>query len=399
MNLLKIVIKKVNDVVVIEKSWDWPTLILYVLLAITIMFLSMASIKAKKQNERIKIKKINIEKKYIYYVMIYIVFILFSTFRVVSNGIGGTDTITYIEHFKNMKYVRFFSIANLTLNDFEYLYYNLMYVVKLCGGAYINFEFLIHSSIIISYIYIIDKCLNEPKSSVVVILFFIPLLKSLNIIRNCFAACLGCVGLEKVNENKKVAGVLLILAAFLSHYMAIVLFVFLLFNKFFPNNWINKKTEIFLPIVCLLMGELSLPIIKVLIDHSGFSGYLNKIQVSLLGYVPIITLYLVMIFTDDFKNYVIKNKHYVYFKAHIFMISILPITIMIGAASRVMLFFEIPKYILYSDLFVIYRNKINNKTAYDVIVILSLIIWLIFRIYRMWNGYGLMPYKNKLFNW
>ena len=136
----------------------------------------------------------------------------------------------------------------------------------------INFEFLIHSSIIISYIYIIDKCLNEPKSSVVVILFFIPLLKSLNIIRNCFAACLGCVGLEKVNENKKVAGVLLILAAFLSHYMAIVLFVFLLFNKFFPNNWINKKTEILLPIVCLLMGALSLPIIKVLIGHSGFSG-------------------------------------------------------------------------------------------------------------------------------
>ena len=107
---------------VLEKSWDWKTLIIYVLLAIIIMLLSKKSIESKCQNKKISFKKFNIEEKYLYYFIIYTIFIIFSTFRVVSDGIGGTDTVTYMEQFEKIKYVRFFSISNLTFNDYEYFY-------------------------------------------------------------------------------------------------------------------------------------------------------------------------------------------------------------------------------------------------------------------------------------
>lgn len=384
---------------VLEKSWDWKTLIIYVLLAIIIMLLSKKSIESKCQNKKISFKKFNIEEKYLYYFIIYTIFIIFSTFRVVSDGIGGTDTITYMEQFEKIKYVRFFSISNLTFNDYEYFYYNLMFIVKLFGGSYINFEFLIHSAIIISYIYLIDKNFDDSKSSIIIILFFIPLLKSLNIIRNCFAAAICCIGLEKIKNNKWLTGILFVLIAFLSHYLAIIMFAYLIFYKLFPDKYINKKTEISLPFVCCLIGFVGMPIIKALIEHSGFSGYLNKIQISLIGYIPIYALYLLMIFTNKFQEYIIRKGHYIYFKSHIFFMSVLPITIMVGAASRLMLFFEIPKYIIYSDLYLVYREKVKNKKIYDALIFLFLIIWLIFRIYRMWNGYSLMPYKNKIFNY
>ena len=274
-----------------------------------------------------------------------------------------------------------------------------MFIVKLFGGSYINFEFLIHSAIIISYIYLIDKNFDDSKSSIIIILFFIPLLKSLNIIRNCFAAAICCIGLEKIKNNKWLTGILFVLIAFLSHYLAIIMFAYLIFYKLFPDKYINKKTEISLPFVCCLIGFVGMPIIKALIEHSGFSGYLNKIQISLIGYIPIYALYLLMIFTNKFQEYIIRKGHYIYFKSHIFFMSVLPITIMVGAASRLMLFFEIPKYIIYSDLYLVYREKVKNKKIYDALIFLFLIIWLIFRIYRMWNGYSLMPYKNKIFNY
>ena len=105
-------------------------------------------------------------------------------------------------------------------------------------------------------------------------------------------------------------------------------------------------------------------------------------------------------FTDnEFSNYVKNKGHYIFYKAFFFLIALLPIAISINVAYRLILFFDLPKYILYSDLYLYYREKniIKNKKFFDIIIFVSLIIWLIFRIYRMWDGASIMPYRNFLF--
>lgn len=383
----------------IEKGWSWSTFLLYIILALLITFLSRLSVDAKIKDKKIHIKNYQLKVKYIYYFLIYVIFIIFSCFRVVTSEIGGADTLHYMEQFQEITYTKFFTLDNLFMNSYEYFYYNLMYLIKILGGNYIHFEYCIYSGIILAYIYMIDKNFKDVKETNLVILFFIPLLRSLNIIRNCFAAAIGFISIDKIKENKILGAIIFMLIAFLSHYIAIILFVFLIFYKCFPDKYVNKKTSLILPAICAFLSIVGFPLMKFLIKNSGFVGYLNKIEISLWGYIPVIILYLIMFLDDNFLKYVKKNQHYVFYKCHLFMISILPLAIRINAAYRLVLFFEIPKYILYADLYLYYRDKkiIKNKKMFDILVFMGLIIWLAFRIYRMYDSNYIMPYKNYLF--
>lgn len=382
----------------IINGWEVQTFLLYITLAILISYLAKLSIVAKNENQNITIGKLNIKVKYMYYFAIYLIFIIFSVFRVINDNMGGTDSLTYIKHFNEMKYVKFFTLSNLKFNDFEYFYYNLMYLVKILGGNFHCFEFIIYSLIITSYLYIIDKEFDNSKTSWFIVLFFIPLLKSLNITRNCFAAAIGFVAINKLKDNKMLTAILIMIVAYLSHYIAIILLMFLLFYKYFPEKYVNKKSALLLPIINFFISELGLPIIKFLMKNSGFANYLNRIQISLWGYIPIIIMYLLIFLDDDFCKYIMKKKHYIYYKTQLFMMCFLPPAILINVAYRLMLFFEIPKYIIYADLYLYYReNKIKNKKIFDLIIIFLLIGWLAFKIYRLNNSSGLVIYRNYLF--
>ena len=107
-----------------------------------------------------------------------------------------------------------------------------------------------------------------------------------------------------------------------------------------------------------------------------------------------------MLFDMNFKKYVEEKKHYLYYKMMIFVSFILPIFILLNGASRILLFFELPRYILYADIYSFYRKKLPKKylKISDIIVVILILAWLTFRIYRIWDGYALMPYWNILFD-
>lgn len=307
--------------------------------------------------------------------------------------------MTYMKYFDELGYVKFFQNTKYIFNGYEYLYYNLMYLVRMFGGNYICFEFIIYSAIIISYIYIIDKEIQDTNATSFVILFFIPLLQSLNIIRNCFVAAIGFIAMEKMKQDKCIYAIILMIVAYLSHYVALILVVFAIFYKYFPDKFINKKNAIIIPVVSTVISIISFPVVIYLIKHSGFANYANRIQISLWGYIPTLILYGMMFLDDKFVSYVKEKGHYIFYKGFFFLIALLPITISINVAYRLMLFFDLPKYILYSDLYLYYREKniVKNKKVFDIIIFVALVLWLIFRIYRMWSGASIMPYRNILF--
>ena len=383
------------------KHWDFQTLLLYLFLAILFALFYKKAIICKKKKLTINVFGLILNQKYLWYGLIYILFILFSCFRYVAPGIGGTDTLVYMEHFKNITYVPLKIKELILFSGFEYLFFNLMYFIKILGGNYFYFSLIIYSIIILCNIFVVDKSINDEKKWTWLILWFLPLLKSINIVRNCVAAAFGIIAIDYLNNNNYRKFLLFAILAFLNHYIAIILLIFGLFYRLIPDKVINNRKICLLGFgISLILTIIFLPIVKYLISITGFSGYLDKIEISLIGYLPILFLYGCLLFDNQkIIDYLKKIKHYAYYKMMIFLSLILPIFIMLNGASRILLFFEIPRYILYADLYCFYRQKINKnkRVFYDGIIICSIICWLIFRIWRMWEGYSLMPYINVLF--
>lgn len=384
-----------------EKYFSWYTLFLYVILAIVVSLLFKKSIIEKNKNSKIKIFKHEFKKKYIYYFIIYIIFILFSCYRVTDGEIVGADTQNYINYFNTLGYVHFDLKETFLFSGYEYLFYNLMYLVRVIGGTFFHFSIIIYSLIIISCIVVVDKTMYDEKNSWWTILFFLPLLKSLNIVRICVASFIGYVAIQYLCEGKEKQFLFLSLISFLNHYIAIILFAFYIFYKLIKDNLFEKRKLIILSnIVMIVLSFLVLPLAKYLLKNSGFVGYLSKIEISLIGYIPIVFFYLAMLYEKKIILYVKKKKHFLYYKMMVFITFVLPIFILLNGASRILLFFEIPRYILYGDICAYYLQKANKK-YYKICgfsIIVGIILWLTFRIYRIWYGYGLMPYLNTLFD-
>jgi len=353
------------------KQWSWPTLVLYVGIAVCIAFLFRLSIIAKKENKKIKIFKFTLNQKYIYYFTIFLIFVIFSAFRFFNSEIGGTDTIVYEGYFNTISFQKI-NIKNiLTLDGFEFLYYNFMALIKWMGGNFFCFNAAISCMIILVYLFIVDKTVNDEKKWFWLILLFLPLLKSLNITRNCFAAAIGFIAIESLNNKKYIRYIVLSLIAFLNHYVAVILLAFGLFCWIIPEKFITKrKFLLVLNAMCIGIAFIALPAAKRILQNTGYAYYLNNVEISLFGYIPIIFFYVLMILDKDVITYLKEINHFIYYKVMIFISFVLPVFIAIGGASRMLLLFELPRFILYSDLYVYYRKKLPVKLVrwYDICI-------------------------------
>ena len=385
---------------IIVKAWSWATLLLYVAIAGVTAFLFRQSVIAKKKNIRLKFWGLELEVKSLYYLAIYVIFIVFSCFKYWSYEIGGADSFNYFKFFTEYGYIKFDIKQALIFNGLEYLFYNTMYIVKVLGGTYRMFLFVVNSVMVLSLIYIVDRDINDEKKCKWLVLAYLPLLKSLNIVRNCIAAFIGYAAVSCVNRNKIMWGIVLVVLAYLNHYISIILLAMVVFYKIFPDKWLSKKKLILiLNLACIVISILSLPLVENIIQKTGYSGYLKNIHVSLWGYIPYIVLYVFMIFDDKFIGYMKKEGHMGYYKVMLFLSFALPIFVVLNVANRVLLLFEIPIIIVAADVAQWYDRYIplKYKKIYSVLTYCVIFGYYIFRIYRMWEGYCLMPYYNILF--
>lgn len=381
-------------------EWNWATLLLYLILAVVIAYLFKEAINAKKRESYVSIFNFKFSEKYLYYFLIYYIFVSFSAYRTITPNVNGADTMNYVNYFNTLGYVKFFTIDNLIMNSYEYLFYNLMFIVRLLGGNFFNFSFIVYSIIILCYIYVVDNSIENEDECIWLIMVFLPLLKSLNIVRNILAAAIGFVAIVHLNNNDYKKFLIFAIASFLNHYIAVVLLLFGLFVKFVPEKFvIDRKKVLICNILIIVLSYILLPIAKLALVNSGFVGYINKIEVSLWGYLIIYAFYALLLFNKGFVTFIMDRGHFVYYKMMIFLCNILPIFILLNGASRVLLFFDLPRFILYSDLYSYFKQKIpkNYRFLYGAYVCLLIIGYLIFRIMKIWDNYAIMPYYNDLF--
>ncbi len=384
----------------IVKGWSWWTLALYVLLALAFAELFRQSVISKNKGKKIKIFKWEIQLKYVYYLTIYLIFIIFSSFKYIGNRVGGSDTLNYVKFFNEYGYIHFDFIQTLLFNSLEYIFYNTMYLIKILGGTFRTFLIIINSVIIISLIYFVDKEVYDEKKCIWLVLAFLPLLKSLNIIRNCVAAFIGFISISLLNKGKIGWSIIFAIIAFLNHYISVILFALIVFYKYFPNRYLEDRKKVIISnIISIVLTIALIPILKLIIKNTGYAAYLDNIKISLWGYIPYIIIYILMIADKKFINYLKDCNHYGYYKMVYFLSLILPAFIAVNAAYRILLFFELPIILMSADLMQYYKKYIPKKYTkiYYIGITILIFAYYIFRIYRIWDGNCIMPYYNILF--
>lgn len=387
----------------IVKGWSWPTLFLYVIIALITAWLFKNAVKAKNENKRVKLYKCSIKTKYIYYLIIYNIFILFATFKYIGQEIVGVDTLNYVKYFETFGYIKFDIAKTLVFDGYEYLFYNTMHLINLAGGTYRTFLFVVNSLMIGSLICFVDKEVFDENKCKWLVLAYLPLLKSLNILRNCVAAFCGFISISLLNKNKIWLSLLFAVIAFLNHYIAVVLFGLILFYKVYPNKLMNSRKKVLITTaICIIVSVASIPLLKLVLGNTGYAAYVDALdlsKISLLGYIPYVFLFLFMVIDKGVIEYLDKQNHLGYYKILYFFILTLPVFIIVNAAYRVILFFELPVILLFADIAEYAKKYINKKhiKIYNYMCVFVVLGYYVFKIWRMWEATGLMPYYNILF--
>lgn len=382
--------------------WDWPSLIFYILLAILCSLILKCSIKYKRNPKYLRFLNMHINYKYIYYLLVIAILVFIMCTRVIKGEIGGSDSLRYKYFFESFDYVHF-SLKNiLTMHGWEYIFFNSMYLIKVIGGNYTIFSILVYTIIVTCYIYYFDKNVDEESKWFVSLLFILPYLKSMNIVRNILAASISLIGIEGIKRNNKKMFIGAFILAYLNHYISIVLLLFGLFCYCVPEKLYNaRKKIIIISFSSFILTLIGIPIIKWLLSLTRYSGYLNRIDFSPFGYILYsMVFFVILLFYNDFIKELQKNDHTIYYKMIVFLSIIVPPFTVVNGTQRLLLYFEIPRFVMYGDLYKVIERKVPKiyVKIFKICFIIFIILWIIFRIWRMYASSGIMPYKNILFD-
>ena len=382
--------------------WDWWTLFIYLLLAFSCGLLLKLALRCKKNGDKLKIFGISLRIKYFCYFAVLFLLVLFMCTRVIDTDLGGADTLRYIHFFNTFGYTKFVLKDILTMHGWEYIFFNLMYLVRIIGGDYTIFMIIAYTVLVFCYLYYFDKNVDEEDEWFISLLFLIPYLKSMNILRNSLAAAVGLVSLEMLRKNRNILFFVSFIIAYLTHYISVILFAMFLFYKIVPDKFYNSRKKILILSLISFLGTLfSIPVIKKILSLTRYAGYVSKISISPWGYLLYAIVFALIIFSyDDFIKILKQRNHMFFYRMIVFLIIIVPPFAVVNGTQRLLLYFEIPRFIMYGDLYKVYEEKIpiRNKKLFKIIVICIYVLWLVFRIWRMYSASGIMPYKNIFFN-
>ena len=385
-----------------ERFWSIGTLILYLTIALIVGLLFRKAIDFKNRQTIFKARNIRIKAYKLLYIIIFLILFIFLCFRLVSGEIGGTDTKIYIDMFNDVNLNQIDFENALTLNGEEPIFILLLYIVRLFSTNYHALFFVIYAIIIGAYIFFIDKNVKKKESWFIIMLAIIPILQSMNIIRQSLAIAISLVAIVKLKENKKISSLILLILAFLIHYTAIIMAGFYLFYIIISKVKRSAMADLFIIVLLSTIGVAGTTVLNQFLNTTGYSGYLGSSN-TILGFIQVyILIFICIVFYKKLMYTLRQNNTQIYYDALIYNVIVLTASIPIGAASRTNLYFDMIRIILWLEIYNTFLNiKMANKQSKDILISVVtfalVIIWIIFKIHQIWYGYGIMPYYNELF--
>lgn len=242
-----------------------------------------------------------------------------------SRGESGTDSINYIEYFKNSTDV----LWNWRGVEPEYLEYGFYYLSVVIKSIYdnVDFYFIIVSCITMLFLYkSVKRICIFPVLGICVYYSRFLILRDMNQIRQALAITIILYALLFLIEQRKRISYLLIVISCLMHYSSVIIIPFL----FVCKRKITLRKMLYLLLTCAILGILVESVFKAyLISISGVK-LLTYIGTSNLGLANPILYYQIFLCFMFFKyEGVLKDRqlgYYIIRNAYLYSIILLLLT-------------------------------------------------------------------------
>lgn len=372
-----------------EKYFDTPTFILYIVLGLITSFMLTY---AEKQ-----VVYINSKKKYrqignITYGAIFAILVFFATFR--ESGtytFGGADAFTYILRFYQMPS---FSIQNLvTFTNIpgftnEPVLFIIFSIIKIFTSNYHIMFFIVYSIIVYGYLRFLRQYYINSIFVFPVILLINLYLNGYCVIRNALAIGIAMLAYSYLNDNNRKFIIYLIIA-FLTHNSLLILIIFEMFR------FLTKDKSVWNKSVYAILSFMLLTIIKPILMNLE---YFNRLVIysdnlnSLIGQLPILILFTLIVFiNNDCSDKKICQD------ASIFNIAVLPLMLSYGffRLSDILMLFNIISWGMVLNNITKYF-RCNNRIYLYAMFYFIFFMYFVYRILQDWHSFGIMPYMFDL---
>ena len=173
------------------------------------------------------------------YVLFYILFVLLAVARLVTNGIVGTDALSYEDYFQ------YCLRASSRFDEEDILFGFFTKIIRTITSNVILYRLICYSMITVAYLRFIRSFCIKGASCIPFIVLLLPYLKSLNTMRTSLAIAMVLIGVVWLKERKIYRGIIIICLSIFVHRMSIIYVMFLPFYAIFRNNrFLNSNIKL-----------------------------------------------------------------------------------------------------------------------------------------------------------
>ena len=383
--------------------WDIKSVVIYLTMAL-IGYLCIVNERKKTQS--------NIRKKgKISYLVLFLTWMLFAVYRYVGYEkgiiIGGNDAPTYIDYFQkclsgtgnNIYFVRT-----------EPLFQLFTKMVRFVTADYHVYFALIYGLIIFSYLCFIDTFDLAGTSQAPLFMLVFPFIQSFCAIRTHITIALILLAIVAMKKKKNILMWLLLVASVFIQRASLIYAIFPVFYFYYRKNRMTiKKAALFVVVGCVIgyigkriiiggsIGYLTGGVYANYASASSEAGYLADYikliieQVFIDGYMilsyrRIDSQMQILEKTEKEKLQMLQIMCY-------FDMMLIPICYILGIWRGASYFF-LPRLLILGYLITVFSSKIskNSRRIYYMLVAIIMPVWLVFRLFTVYDVSGLIPY-------
>ena len=392
-------------------EWHWTTYFMFVFISICLMICikGINRVEEKNVNRR---EGVYYSKSFIAYSVFFFALLLilplsrnldiYPTYEYsVQTGIRTIDPQAYVYQFKAGQNPGFNFSTMISLKQTEPMLYFIANLILNNGGTIETIWVVVFGLITICYWHFFKDTIGEKFNYLILFPFFSLYLYSMCAIRSGLSVAFFCASLACVYKKRKTMALVFLIVGFCFHYLILFGLMALIFNSIIGK--IKKKRKI-LVLLFLISAGTAFAIEKYgasLIADTKYRVYLSIGHLSLLGQLPVLVLFVLLIgnyerLMDSFPNRVL------FINLSIFSALIVPFVILFSS-YRLGLYFLLARLFSWEMLVKLYnrtsllsisnyRFRFARKSYcfYDCMAGILAFLWYTKQIFDM-KGIGIMP--------
>lgn len=343
------------------------------------------------------------------YVLSYIfILTILAAFRLVDNGIGGTDANAYKFFFEKCN-ERSYSDYEWFLHQ-DILFRYITKFLRLFTSDHHFYFFVMYGFMVVAYLlFMIEFCLKRFNYIPCLLMIFL-FWRSFNTLRSNMAIAVMMIALIFLYRKKTKIALGVAVSSFLVHKMAIVYLMFFPFYFLFTRIKLTKFRFVLAMSLLLLSSSL---IQRLFLDHfvdielnGSYMSYASRSLDSSfwsnswkIAFEQMALGAMMWIYYRKIQRHILSlNKHdarrlQLVWIMCLFDIMTIPINHTMGV-WRGYEFFYLPRIMMWCEILFLFNvtRSNNEKYFFNVLFLCAFISWMVFRFYNMWEQSCLMPY-------